>query len=258
MLFYIILASILESVVSFSGIFFLFMNSERFRKYLHYLVSFSVGAFLAIVFFDLLPESIAESSVETALIFTLVGFLFFFLFSRMIHWYHCHEEEGGVCLPAQGLSGKNSASGYMVLAGDLVHNFIDGIAIALAFMADFHLGVITTVAILLHELPQEASDFFIMLHSGFTARKAFFLNFLISLSTLAGALITYFLAGGVKNIIGPALGIVAGNFLYIAASDLVPELHLKHRSGAASTTIQFSLILLGILLMYFVTTLIPE
>ncbi len=253
MLFYIILASVLESVVSFSGIFFLFMNSEKFRKYLHYLVSFSVGAFLSIVFFDLLPESIAESSVEKALLFTLVGFLFFFLFSRMIHWYHCHEEEGGVCLP-----GENSASGYMVLAGDFVHNFIDGIAIALAFMADFHLGVITTVAILLHEFPQEASDFFIMLHSGFTAGKAFFLNFLISLSTLAGAVLTYFLAGGIQNIIGPALGIVAGNFLYIAASDLVPELHLKHRSGTASTTIQFSLILLGVLLMYLVTTLIPE
>lgn len=253
MLFYIVMASILESLVSFSGILFLFMNTERLRQYIHYFVSFSVGAFLAIVFFDIIPEAVAESSLETVLPWVLVGFLFFFLLSRFIHWYHCHEEEGGVCLP-----GEKSASGYLVLAGDIVHNFIDGIAIALAFMADFHLGVITTAAILLHEFPQEASDFFIMIHSGFSAGKAFFFNFLISLSTLAGAILTYFLAGGLDRVIGPALGIVAGNFLYIAASDLVPELHLKHRSGAASTTIQFSLILFGILLMYFVTTLISK
>ncbi len=253
MLFYIILASVLQSIISFSGIFFLFMNTERFRKYTHYFVSFSVGTFLAVVFFDIIPEAVHESSLEKILPWVLVGFLFFFLLSRFIHWYHCHEEEGGVCLPDQKV-----ASGYMVLAGDVTHNFIDGIAIALAFMADFHLGVITTTAVLLHEFPQEASDFFIMIHSGFSAGKAFFFNFLISLSTLVGAIMTYFLAGGLENIIGPALGIVAGNFLYIAAADLVPELHSKHRSGTASTTIQFSLILLGILLIYFVTGLISE
>lgn len=244
---YIIIASILESLVALTGILFLFIGYDRFKKYLPHLISFSIGTFLAVVFFELIPESSEMIGAELSSIYILIGFLFFFVFSKFLHWYHHHD---GDCCPKTSLK----TSGYLVLMGDFIHNFIDGIIIALAFIADFRIGIVTTVAVLFHEFPQEASDFFVMIHSGFSEGKALFFNFLVSLSTIIGAVLTYFLANKIDIIVGPALGLVAGNFLYISASDLLPELNKDHKNILH----QLFFVFLGIFVIYLVTSLVHE
>ncbi len=265
-LLYIILASFSEMLVSLVGIFFLFLGSEKFKKYLPHFISFSIGAFLVVIFLSILPEAIKESSANTALSYTLVGFLIFFLLSRFLHWYHHHDGDQGIL---EGNSSEKNiiektekvkTSGYLVLYGDILHNAVDGVVIALAFLVDVNLGVATTVAVLFHEFPQEAVDFFVMIGAGLPKRKALFYNFLVSSSTLIAGVLTYFLAINIDmgKFIGPALGIAAGNFLYLAASDLIPDLHDQHKKGMASTTGQFSFILAGVIVMYVVLMLIPK
>lgn len=244
---YIITASILESLVALTGILFLFIGYDRFKKYLPHLISLSIGTFLAVVFFELIPESSEMIGAELSSIYILTGFLFFFVFSKVLHWYHHHD---GDCCPKTSVK----TSGYLVLMGDFIHNFIDGIIIALAFSADFRIGIVTTAAVLFHEFPQEASDFFVMIHSGFSEGKALFFNFLVSLSTIIGAVLTYFLANKMDIIIGPALGLVAGNFLYISASDLLPELNKDHKNISQ----QLFFVFLGILVIYLVMSFVHE
>lgn len=250
LLFYIIAAVVAEILVSLIGIFFVFFGYTQFKKYLQYFVSFSVGTFLGVIFFEILPEAVEISTPDTAFFYTLIGFMFFFLFSRILHWYHHHEES---CSEHEIIK----ASGYMVLAGDLIHNFIDGIIITLAFLVDINIGILTTTAVLFHEFPQEVSDFFVLINSGFSKTKALLLNFLVSFTTLIGALITYFTASNIEKVIGPALGIVAGNFLYISMSDLIPELNHDNKNRS-NTVKQFLLILLGITLIYLIVNIIPE
>ncbi len=262
LLIWIIIATLFEMLVALAGMLFVFISTEKLKKYLPLFISFSVGTFLGVIFLNILPEAIDKSSANTALAYTLVGFLFFFLLSRFLHWYHHHHEEedkeayhhiGGAHLMIK----SKKATGYLVLAGDSVHNAIDGVIIALAFIVDFNVGVVTTIAVLFHEFPQEVSDFFILINSGFSKTKALVLNFAVATTTLFTAIITYFVASDMDKMIGPALGIVAGNFLYIAAADLIPELHERHKDGA-STIRQFSLIVLGILLMYALILIMPE
>jgi len=250
MLFYILIAAIIESLVSLAGILFIFLGYDNFKKYLPHLLSFSAGTFLAVIFFNILPEAIEKSDIETVSIFTLIGFLFFFLFARFLQWYHHHE---GNCEEHE----KIKVGGHLVLAGDFLHNFVDGVIIALAFLVDKNIGIVTTTAVLFHEFPQEISDFFVLINSGFSKGKAIFFNFLVSLSTILGALVAYFAAVNIDKIIGPALGIVAGNFLYISMSDLIPELNASKKEGNG-TVKQFFFIVMGILVIYLVTSLIPE
>jgi len=161
MLSYIILATVLESLVSLTGIFLIFLGYEKFKKHLSKFLSFAAGTFLAVIFFEILPEAVEKTSMENVSIYILVGFLFFFLFSRFLHWYHHHEEDDGCCEKEE----KNfKSAGYLVLAGDFIHNFIDGIIIALAFSSGIEIGIVTTVAVLAHEFPQEASDFFVLVN----------------------------------------------------------------------------------------------
>lgn len=247
-LFLILVASFLETVVAFIGQLAVFIFSDRIKQYIQYFISFAVGTLLAVVFFDIIPEGLSTNTPETFFAYVLGGFLFFFVLTRAISWYHCHSKE---CFTHH--TAKNKQTGMKVLAGDTVHNFVDGIVITLAFLADFRLGIVTSVAVLVHEAPMEMSDFFILLHSGYSRQKALFYNFLIALTTPLGALLAYFFTAlSFDNLIGPALGIVAGNFLYIAAVDLIPELH-DHDNGDISikTVLQFLSILAGILVIYY-------
>ncbi len=241
----IIIASIAESLVSFFASVAVILNEHRVRRFVHWFISFAVGALLAVVFFDVLPESIDLIGVQSAMPWTLGGFLLFFVFEMFLSWYHYHEEEVET----------SSSVGYLISAGDALHNFVDGVIIALAFGASYSLGILTTAAILLHEIPQEVSDFVLMIHSGFSKQKALIYNVLVSLTTLAGALVGYALTFS-ENYLGYLLGIVAGNFLYLAASDLIPELRHKHRS--ASSLAQLALILGGIAVVYLLGVLLPE
>ncbi len=231
----ILLAALAESAVSFSGALLAIFGAERMRRLAHYSVSFAVGALLGVSFLELIPEAIEKSETASVLPFVLFGIVLFFIFEKFLFWYHCH---GGEC-PAHPYT-------YLILWGDFLHNFIDGVILAVAFLADVRLGFLTLTAVLLHELPQEISDFSILVHGGLPKKKALFYNFLVSLSTIAGAALTYAGAEVVQPVLPLALAVVAGNFVYIAAADLIPELH--ESSGFGHGVAQVLFIIIGIFL----------
>lgn len=244
MLSYIIIASIAQIVISFVGILFFSGFFKSFKSRMDWLVSFAAGTFLGTVFFNLLPEALELSGEpHNVLPYVLVGFLLFLLLSKILHWYHHHDD-------AELHHEKSTVSGYGVLFADFIHNFVDGIVITTAFLADWRVGIITTIAVLIHELPQETSDFFILIYSGFTKSRALLLNALVSSTTLLGAVLSYFFISKINWLIMPLLAIVAGNFLYLAASDLIPGLQKSHETDKKSSKIQFGFILLGIILIY--------
>lgn len=242
----IIVASVAEALISFVASLAVIVNEKRVRKFVHWFISFAVGALLAVVFFDVLPEAGRLIGYETAFSWVLGGFLLFFMLEKFLSWYHHHDDEEDVISPAVG---------YLISTGDALHNFIDGVIIALSFGVSHSLGVITTAAILLHEIPQEVSDFVLMIHSGFSKRKALLYNVGVSLTTLLGALSGYLLLS-LEQYLGPLLGLVAGNFLYLAASDLIPE--LRHKHSSASSIAQLALILAGIAIVLGAGILLPE
>ena len=244
MFIYIIAAVILEMLVALIGYFFAL---DKIKRYITYAISFSVGTFLGVVFFDLLPETIELTSPKEGALYILGGFLIFFLLSRFLYWHHHHHEE-------HHRHPKIQTSGIMILAADLLHNFIDGILIVTAFVVDIRLGIITTIAVLLHEIPQEISDFFVLVNAGFSKVKAILFNFIISASTLVGALIAFLFLESVQGALGPILCIAACNFLYLATSDLLPE--IIHHQPRAKTGLQVIFLFFGLLVMYLVSTVI--
>lgn len=211
-------AALAASIVSFSGIAFAILREEKVRALSHYLVSFAIGALLGVSFLDILPEALGMAEAEKVLPFVLFGIIFFFVLERFLFWYHCHE---GVC--------EVHTFTYLILWGDFLHNFIDGIIVALAFLTDVRLGALTTFAVLLHEVPQEIGDFSVLLHGGLSRAKAFLYNFLVSLSIVAGVLVTFALGEALRPFLPFLLAMVAGNFIYIAATDLMPEFHSPTR-----------------------------
>ena len=244
MLSYIIIASLLETAVALVGILAVFIGFEKIKKYTHHLISFAAGTFLGLVFFDLIPESVELSPKGMGTTYVLIGFLIFFVISRAISWYHHHESDD--C--TDDCSTINVST---ILIADTLHNFADGIIIAIAFLTDINLGIATTIAVLFHELPQEIADFFVLINKGMTKTKALSLNFAVSLTTPIGAVLAFVFVSEIEWLIGPLLGLAAGNFLYIAASDLIPELHSHHRKGAKST-VQLALLFFGVALIYIV------
>ncbi len=233
---YIFLASLAESIVSFSGAALVILGADRIRRATHFIVSFAIGALLSVSFLELLPEAIAMSSAEAVLPWALVGIILFFILEKFLFWYHCHD---GEC-PVHTYT-------YLILWGDFLHNLIDGVIIALAFLADFKIGVFTTIAVILHEIPQEISDFGILMHGGFSRRRALSYNFLVSLATIIGATVTYMVGGIIEPFLPLALSLVAGNFIYLAAVDLMPELH--ESTGFFHGVAQVAFIVLGALVV---------
>jgi len=198
------------------------------------LVGFASGSLIGGAFIHLLPESLEETG-QTVFYYVIVGIVFFFIMEKFLHWRHCHEEKCPVHTFA-----------YLNLIGDGIHNFIDGMLIAASFILSYDLGAATTLAVIFHEIPQEIGDFGILIYGGFTKRKALAYNFVSALAAVAGALITYYLAyiQGIEHFLVP---FAAGGFIYIAATDLMPELHKK--SQAAESIFQLFAILAGIGLM---------
>lgn len=236
----ILLASFAESLVSFAGAFLAIFSADRMKKIAHFIVSFAVGALLSVAILEVIPEAIAMSSAERVLPFVLAGIILFFVLEKFLFWYHCH---GGIC-PVHTYT-------HLILWGDFLHNFIDGVMIALAFLADPKLGVLATIAVIAHEIPQEIGDFALLIHGGFSKSRAMMYNFLVSLATIVGAVLTYMFGDVFGPFLPAALGVVAGNFVYLATSDLMPELHESTRP--LHSVIQIILILFGIFLV-----LLPE
>jgi zinc and cadmium transporter len=228
------------------------------------LVSFAVGALLGAVFLELLPHALETGSAETVMITVLVGLLLFFLLEKLVLWRHSHGHGGDEAEPrsehdrsgardgahshahdhAHGAGGDHGRSGLMILVGNSVHNFCDGIVIAAAFLADTTLGIAATVAIVSHAIPQQVGDFAVLLHSGYARTRAFAFNLATGAATLAGALAGYFALAGMEQILPTVLAIAAASLLYVAVADLIPSLH--RRPEPLETLKQMALIGLGI------------
>lgn len=236
---YIIVFTFLGSIVSLIGGIILLGWEKLAVRIAPFLAAFAAGTLLATAFLDLLPEAEEAASGRVDIFFwTLVGFVFFFLLERSIHWFHHHDEE-----PEQ----HTNPTVTLIQLGDSLHNFIDGVAIAAAFMLDINVGIVTAIAVGAHEIPHEIGDFGVMLKAGLSRSKALWYNVLSACTAFAGALLTYYIGGGIEGILPIFLSITAGFFIYIAASDLIPEIYHKHQKKFAITLI--SVFLLGIVLV---------
>ena len=235
----IILATFSISLCVWAAVLFLYFKKETLDKITIFLVSLSAGALTGGAFLHLLPEAAEKIPDDELYSIVLAAFVFFFFMEKLLFWRHCHKENCAI-----------HTFGYMNLIGDSVHNFIDGMVIAAAFLVNPGLGVATTLAIALHEIPQEIGDFGVLIHAGFGKMKALATNYAIALMVVAGGVAGYVLSFAVENIIPYLLPFAAGGFIYIAASDLMPEIRkervLKKSVGA------FLVFLLGIAIMFAV------
>ena len=208
------------------------------------LVSYAIGTLLGAAFLEILPHAVEHGGgPRQAAMVVLLGILGFFVLEKLVLWRHCHEErcEGHEAHPPGTDHGR---SGLMILVGDTFHNFVDGVLIAAAFLQDVHLGLVTSIAIIAHEIPQETGDFLILLHSGYSKAKAFGYNLLSSLATLVGAMLAYFALSELTGWIPYLLGMATASMIYVAVADLIPGLH--KRTELKATVQQILLIGLGI------------
>jgi len=246
---WIILFTLFGAVLSVLGAsLVLFLPKKIISKALPFSVSFATGALLSVSFVGLIPHALEEVGAEnfhTLSMTILAGLLFFFVLEKLVLWRHCHHDdcEGHVDVNAH----SHKSAGTLILVGDSVHNFVDGILIAAAFLTDIHLGVVTALAVTTHEIPQEIGDFAILLQSGFTRKKAIIYNMISSVATLVGGLLAYFWLADFEHILPYVLAFAAASFIYIAVADLIPTLH--KRVNLAAAVEQISLILAGISLI---------
>ena len=230
-------ASIAVSLISLIGIFSLLFREGWFNKILILLIGFSAGGLIGGAFLHLLPEALEQGEAQAIFPYLILGFISFFILEKYLHWRHCHE---GVCTV--------HAFTYLNLIGDGIHNFSDGLVIGASFLVSIRFGIITALVIILHEIPQEIGDFGVLVYGGFSKLKALYYNFVIALTCILGTVIGYFISADMRNFSSFLLPFTAGGFIYIAACDLVPELH-KESSLKRST---FSLLAFscGILFIY--------
>lgn len=219
----VIVFSLIGGLFSLIGGALLLKNWNTAQKLAEYATPFAAGALLAAVFFDLLPEGIVESNSETVLSSALVGVLLFFFLERFLRWFHHHHEH-------KGLDAANESSKSLIIVGDVLHNALDGVAIASAFLVSVPAGIITTIAVAAHEIPQEIGDFGLLLSKGMSRKKVLLVNALSALATTVFAVITYALGDADMLPIGALLGLSAGFLLYIAMSDIIPSIHGKVRN----------------------------
>lgn len=213
---YTIISILIVSIVSLVGVIFLSLQKNLMDKIVAFMISFAAGSLLGDVFIHLLPELVEDQGFTLSVSLTiLLGIIIFFVLEKVIHWQHCH-------IPASEEHVHPFA--LMNLVGDVLHNFIDGLIIAGSFLASIPLGITTTVAVLLHEIPQEMADFSVLIRGGFTKAKAIAYNFLTALAALIGGIVVL-LFGTTGNFVHYIIPFTAGGFLYIAAADLIPELH---------------------------------
>ncbi len=241
---------LLVSLVSLVGVFTLSLNVERLERIVFLLVSFAVGAMLGGALIHLIPRSFAALGDRTASLLVLAGVIAFFVLEKFLHWRHDH----GVALSAAELEVAAALHvepevkpfAMMNLVGDAAHNFLDGAVIAAAYLVSIPTGVVTTAAVMLHEIPQEIGDFGVLVYGGFEPKKALLYNFASGLASVVGAVLALVIGAQVAGFADYLLPITAGSFLYIAGSDLIPELHHHHSTPAIKSVWQLVMILLGV------------
>jgi zinc and cadmium transporter len=236
----ILFSTTIVSLISLIGIFFLFFKTNLFEKIIYYLVAFAGGVLFGAVFFHILTETSESLTFFKLALFLTIGFLSFFFLERLIRWRHCH-------LPRCEIH----PLGPLNLIGDSLHNFIDGLVIAAGYLTSLKTGLLFTLAVIFHEIPQEIGDFAVLVYSGYRKKKALLYNFLSALTAIGGGIGGYFFFEKFENLLPALLAFAGGNFLYIASSDIIPELH---REVDLRKSI-YSLItfVLGIILIIFFT-----
>jgi zinc and cadmium transporter len=238
--FYTLISVSIVSLIGLVGVFFLSIKDEIFQKVILYCVSFSTGALFGDTFIHILPEISKDYGFEVKTsVPILLGIIVFFVLEKFIFWQHCHS----------GTSEKHPHPvAYTNLVGDGIHNFIDGMIIAGSFMADVTLGLATTFAVILHEIPTEMGHFSILVYAGFSKKKALVFNFLSALAAVIGGIVTLSLSRYFGDLIPFLLAFTAGGFIYLAGSDLIPELQKEH--DPLKSSLQLIMMLSGVCLMY--------
>ncbi len=254
---WIIAASLLGGALSVLCAGLLALNAAM-QRYIGAMVSYAIGAMLGAVFLDILPEAVRRAPSVGVLSGTvLAGILLFFVLEKLVLWRHCHHEGcEGHELPAHEHNHDHGRSGLMILVGDTFHNFVDGVIIAAAFLTDMHLGAVTALAIIAHEIPQEVGDFAILLHSGYGRKKALYMNLISSFASVAGGVLGYFALQTVEGWTPYMLGFAAASLVYVSVADLIPGLH--KRAELRDTAQQVGLILMGIGTVALAIALIKE
>ena len=240
---YIIVFSFLGGVVSLIGGVFLLYSKKNAQRLAYYATPFAGGALLSAVFLDLLKEGLEVDSADTVLLAALVGMVAFFLAEGFLHWFHHHHQHDE--------KGRDPKS-WLIIVGDTLHNALDGVAIAASFLISIPTGIVTTLAVAAHEIPQEIGDFGLLLSKGMRRRNVLLVNFFSALATVLFAIITYVLGSGDRLPLGALLGVSAGFLLYIAASDIIPTIHEK-RAKKDVFDVQALLLLLGVVVVAVVT-----
>lgn len=229
---------------------FLTLGDARRAAVLPHLVSFATGTLLGAAFLGLIPHALdgaGPGGTHSVGLSLLIGIMLFFLLEKFVLWRHCHDDPCEVHSPDQGA--RDHASANLILVGDTFHNLLDGVLVAAAFMTDPHLGIVTALAVFAHEIPQEVGDLAILLHGGFSRRRAMTLNLVSSLTSVVGGVIAYFALQTALGLLPYALAFAASSFIYVAVADLIPGLH--RRVDARASIEQFALIAAGVALVAF-------
>ncbi|MEK6872583.1 MAG: ZIP family metal transporter [Nanoarchaeota archaeon] len=232
---WIIIITVINGLLAFAGLIF-FFNSHKTNRILILLVSFTTGALIGGAFFHFIPESLEKLTIIQTTSITIIGFILFLFLEKILYWRHCHD---GKC--------DEHPFTYLLLYGDAVHNFVDGLIIAASFLISIPFGFITSLLVLIHELPQEISDLGVLVYGGLTKRKALFYNFLAQLTSVLGGILGYFYLS-LKDQAIFLLPLSAGGFLYIAISDLIPEIFKEKNITKLTINLIFIILGLGVLI----------
>ena len=216
LLIYILTFTFIGSIASLVGSFFLLTRRRLTESFSGQIINFAAGVLLATAFLDLLPEAAKEARGGNIFTPVLLGIVIFFFAERFIQWFHGHHQHGQM------------TNTWLILAGDGVHNFIDGVIITASFLTSIPLGIVTSLAVGAHEIPQEIADMSVLLANGLSKKRALLYNFLSALTAFAGAILAFFFAATIRENLYIFLSLTAGFFIYISASDLIPSLHEKY------------------------------
>lgn len=242
---YAFISVVIVSLVSLVGVFSLSIKDDVIKKNINFFISLAIGALLGDAFIHIIPEAFKSSlGVSISSLLIIFGIILFFIIEKFIHWHHHGEDQEEHHIHPVG---------KLVLFTDGFHNLIDGAIIGASFLIDIRVGIATTIAVILHEIPQEIGDFAVLIHSGYTKQKALLFNFISGLAAILGLIIVLLFGNIMNNSITWLVPVAAGGFIYIAIADLIPELHktkkIKH------SLIQIGIIIIGVLSMFALTLL---
>jgi len=240
-----ILAIIIGSLISLAGGVALLRFKKRREAALLLTMPFGAGALLAAAFFDLLPESFSRADPRAMLLYCLAGFIFFFVLERCATWFHHHHEHEQ--------HAKNAQQRRLIMFGDMTHNAIDGVAIGAAFLVSVPTGIITTLAVSAHEIPKELGTFALLLSKGWKDKVVILANLATAVATVVAAVVVYSLGKDLGDVVAPLLSLTSGFFIYVAASDIIPDIHEQPQKIG---TIQAAMLVAGVVIVGYVITLL--